>query len=220
MGAGGEGVVTERLYTVETGNSARVVSRMLAVLFPDAETGLDMTYGNGRFWDGSAHLVDVIGLDINPTRASDVAGDFTALPFTDSSFDVVIFDPPYLTHVSKTNPGRMGERFGSFDSIEELKLAVEQGCREAWRVARIGVIVKVQNYIHASVPVRMTRWVETIMPHDAYGEVHLTRSNKIMDRKWGDQLSVYSNSATFLAFRHGDQRHVRRRPSLPLRSVS
>jgi hypothetical protein len=203
--------VSGHLYSIETGSSANAIARLLGVLFPDVTTVLDATYGNGRFWEGGAD-VRVTGLDLEPTRARDVCGDFTALPFADAAFDLVVFDPPYLTDVGKANPGRMGDRFGSFGSIRELRDAVERGCLEAWRVGRIGVIFKVQNYIHGSVAVRMTRWVEDVMPHDAYGEIHLMRSNKIRDRKWRDQLSVHSNHATFLAYRSGDQRHIRRWP--------
>ncbi len=201
-----------RLSSIETGSSAEVIAKMIKTLFPDVETVLDTTYGHGGFWDGTLD-VTVVGMDLDPTRARDVVADFRALPFADASFDLVVFDPPFLTDTSKG--GLMGERFGSFGSIPDLQRAVEAGLMEAWRVARIGVLIKVQNYIHGSLPVRMTRWVEDLIPYDAYGEVHLLRSSKLLDRKWGDQLSVYSNHATFLAYRHGNQRHIRRtRPVL------
>lgn len=212
--------MSDTLYTVESGTSAQVVAKMLRVLFPDASTVCDMTFGSGSFWRGTDTGVMVTGIDINPDRARDVCADFTRLPFADGAFCVAIFDPPYLANVSKANPGLMGRRFGSYDSVDDVRDAVVAGCREAWRVARIGTIVKVQNHTHASRSVRMTRWVEDAMPHDAYGEVELARPHKLLDPKWSDQLSVYSNSATFLAYRHGDQRHIRRRRSAALEVAS
>lgn len=35
--------------------------------------------------------------DVEP----DVIGDFTALPFDDASFELVVFDPPYLVHIGE-----------------------------------------------------------------------------------------------------------------------
>jgi hypothetical protein len=202
--------VTERLFTVERMTNAQAVAGLLRIAFPDAETTLDMTWGNGSFWDGSAH-VRVTGLDIDPARACDVVGDFRALDFAADSFDVAIFDPPFHTNMGRGRASVMGARFKTFATLADLREAVEQGCREAWRVSRLGVIVKVQNHIHESRLIHMTRWVEEAVGAPLYDELHLQRAAKLLDRKWNDQLSVWRNHATFLVFRHGDQRHVRRR---------
>ena len=85
-------------------------------------------------------------------------------------------------------------------------------------MARLGVLVKVQDYIHAGRLVHMTRWVEDAIPSPLYDELHLARPHKILDPKWGEQLSVYRNHATFLCFRRGDQRHVRRRAAAERRA--
>jgi hypothetical protein len=199
----------DRLYTVEKGTSAQTIAKMLRVLFPDARTALDMTYGSGKFWTGS-DAVEVTGIDIDPSRARDVVADFTRLPFADGSFDVAIFDLPYLSDVSKKNPGLVGRRFGSFPTSLDVECAVRLGCLEAWRVSRLGVIVKCQQHIHASMFVDMQGWVRDAIDHPLYGQVEQVRPSKLLDPKWTDQLSAWSNSATFLAYRHGDQRHIRR----------
>jgi hypothetical protein len=204
--------MTERLYTVEAGSSARAVDGLLRVLCPDAATILDATYGSGAFWTGQQDR-QVIGMDVEPSRARDVVGDFTALPFRTGAVDLVVFDPPYHTDMGRATPSRMGTRFGTFATLDELQHAFAAGCREAWRVARIGVLVKCQDYIHASRFVEMTHWARTAIGQAPYQRLDLKRSHKLLDRKWGDQLSLYSNSATFLVFRHGDQRHIRRRPA-------
>jgi hypothetical protein len=206
-----------KLCSIEYGSSAQTVAKMLRVLFPDAKTVLDMTYGSGKFWTSNTPW-RVTGIDLNPERARDVCADFTRLPFTNGAFDVSIFDPPYLTDASCSGLMAMDRHFSSFASVDAAQRAVSRGVTEAWRVGRIGCIVKVQNYTHASRSVRMTQWVEDALPERAYGEVHAVTPSKIFDPKWGQQLSVYSVHTTYLAFRHGSQMHVRR--GSPLAAVT
>lgn len=198
-----------RLYSIESGTSAQIVAKMLRVLFPDAETVLDMTYGSGKFWTDTPPW-HVTGIDLDPARARDVCADFTRLPFADGAFDVAIFDPPYLSACSKQGTAQMGSRFAFFATDDDLRDAVCAGVAEAWRVARLGVIAKVQNYSHSGRAVRMTAWVESMIPEAPYGEVHSVNLAKMLGASWGPQLSVYSVHTTYLAFRHGSQMHVRR----------
>ena len=212
--------MTDTLYTVESGTSAQVVAKLLRVLLPDARTVLDMTYGSGRFWRGTNADVEVTGIDINPGRAKHVCADFTRLPFADDSFDVAIFDPPYHTDMGRGKASVMGARFGAYPSLDRLYTAVVEGCFEADRVSRLGMIVKVQDYVHSSRLVEMTQWVRDALERPAYQRVDLVRPHKLLDPKWGEQLSAYSNSATFLVYRHGDQRHIRRRRAAALEAAS
>lgn len=199
-----------RLMSVESGTSAQTIAKLLSVLYPDAVTILDATYGSGGFWKGTPWR-DVTGLDRDPSKARNVVGDFTRLPFKDEAFDVVVFDPPYLSDVSRHNPGIVGRRFGSYANQDRARWTVMEGAAEAWRVARLGLIVKVQQHVHASLFVDMVSWIRDALPDQPlYGQVEQVRPVKLTDPKWSDQLSVWSNSATFLAFRHGDQRHIRR----------
>lgn len=195
--------------SIETGTSAQTIAKMLRVLFPDAETVLDMTYGSGKFWTGR-ETVQVLGVDLNPERARDVCADYTRLPFRDGAFDVAIFDPPYLAWCGPQS--RMGDRFSSFRNARALRESVTAGAAEAWRVGSLGVIVKVQNYSQAHRAVRMTKWVEDTIGVEPYGEVHSVSAAKMTSAHWTDQLSVYSVHTTYLAFRHGSQMHVRRGP--------
>lgn len=200
------------LYTIADLTSAQAVERLLGLLLPDAVTVLDATYGSGSFWRGSTADVRVTGLDINPERAKSVCGDFTRLPFLDASFDCVIFDPPYHTDVGKAKASTTHERFGSFATMADLRRAVELGTAEAWRVARLGVIVKVQDYIHASRAVWMSSWVHGAIPVEPYDVLYTRRTaGKIRASNWHDQLSVYRNHATYWVYRKDGQIHRRRR---------
>jgi hypothetical protein len=205
--------MTALLTTIEQVSGAKAIAGLLDILLPDARTILDMTFGKGQFWKPRAHPVpvSVTGLDLDPSRARDVRGDFRALPFANGSFDVCVFDPPYLWDVSKKRPGIMGSRFGSFETAGDARASIEAGSREAWRVARLGIIVKVQDYIHASRSWWLSRWVQDVMPVEPYDFLHLTGSRKLNDPKWKRQLSVRRRHATFWVWRMDGNVHRARR---------
>lgn len=188
------------VLSVSQETSAETIADLVRILFRDARTALDTTYGSGKFWTGD-HTLKVTGLDQNPERAKHVCGDFTKLPFADDSFDLVVFDPPYHTDMGRGKPSVMGDRFGTYATIPELQTAVRAGCKEAWRVARLGVIVKCQDYIHAQRAVWMSLWVWAAFPVQPYDAKHVYRSQKMLDPKWTRQLSVWRNHTTYWVYR-------------------
>lgn len=108
---------------------------------------LDVTYGRGRFWSEWRPTL-LVGHDIDPLFAPHGPADFTALPYADHSWDVVVFDPPYKLNGTSAHPSdtaygvggpyvRAGDRLG----------ALAAGCREAARVARRVVLVKCQDQV-------------------------------------------------------------------------
>lgn len=192
----------QRLYSVSTGTNAKTVADILRVLFPDARTILDPTFGRGRFWSPRHPVAaTVTGLDLDPGRARDAVGDFRALDFEDDSFDVVTPDPPYQWDMGRGKPSVMGARFGTYRSEDEARAAVQQCVREAWRVARLGIIVKVQDHVHNRRVIWMSDWVKAALPVEPFDAVHLVRRHKITDPKWTRQLSVWRNHATFWIYR-------------------
>jgi hypothetical protein len=183
-----------------------VVALILRVFFPDAETALDMTYGSGGFWDGSAH-VSVTAHDVDPARAPHGAADFRDLRYPDESFDVPLFDPPHLADSSTGSI--MGDRFGTYPDAD-LRGVVQDGVREAWRLARLGCIVRVTDHVHGQRFVMQSAWVRDVVGQDPYDVVHQTRSHAMVDPKWNEQLSAYSNGSTYLVFRKDGPLHRRR----------
>lgn len=202
-------------YCPTTWSTAQIVTGILRVCFPDARTALDTTYGAGNFWDGSAH-VTVKGLDLAPGRSPGDAEDFRDLTYSDNSFDVVAFDPPHLADGGEDSI--MAQRYGTYDN-DELEETVRQGVREAWRVARLGIIVKVTDHVHGQEFVSMTDWVRWGLafmtegngtPMPPYEMVYQIRESPMTDPKWGEQASAYNNGSTYLVFRKGSQKHERR----------
>lgn len=203
--------------SVETGTSAETIAKIFDVFFPDALTVLDMTYGNGKFWD-KANGLKVNGRDINPDRARDGVSDFYALDDADGSFDVCVFDPPYYTDAGKESI--MRKRFGSFEGMADLIEAVENGVREARRVARLGVVVKIQDHIHGNRLVMMSDMVRSAMaPIELYDIVHVTRASRPRSRRWTRQLSAWRNHSSYLVFRLDGTIHKARKTVRPIRAA-
>ncbi|MGE9267446.1 MAG: SAM-dependent methyltransferase [Verrucomicrobiales bacterium] len=64
--------------------------------------------------------------------APDIIGDFTDLPFSDSLFSLVIFDPPHLQRNGST--GWMGKKYGTLkDGWPEM---LREGFAECFRVLK------------------------------------------------------------------------------------
>lgn len=62
----------------------------------DDDWTLDPTWGLGRFWTGWRPTY-LYGTDLNPDKSQwhNQSIDFTAMPWGNRMFDVVVFDPPY-----------------------------------------------------------------------------------------------------------------------------
>ena len=81
-------------------------------------------------------------------------------------------------------------------------------------MARLGVIIKVQDYIHASRAVWMSLWVIGAIPVEPFDVLYARQvSGKIRAPNWTDQLSIYRNHATYWIYRKDGARHRRRRLS-------
>lgn len=202
--------VDDPFFSCTNSSSAEMMRQIMEICFADTRTVLDLTFGAGLFWRPEwPRPYKVVGVDLDPARHPDLVGDFRHLDCPDARWDTVVFDPPYIT-----NPGRdsvMAARFGGYATVEELEDAVFAGVQEAWRLCRLGIIVKVQNHIHGNRFVPMTSWVQDAVPVEMYDEA-VSWSPKIVDPKWKNQISVWHNHASYLIFRKGDQTHRRRRP--------
>ena len=70
--------------------------------------------------------------------APDVIADFTAMPFTDGSFSLVVFDPPHLLWNGKN--GWLAKKYGSL--TRDWKHDLRKGFEECFRVLKAdGVLV-------------------------------------------------------------------------------
>lgn len=97
-----------------------------AVYFDKRSEDFELFFGKGRTSLHQCH--------VNP----DVIGDFTALPFPDESFSLVIFDPPHLLHAKET--AWLVKKYGKLD--ETWPKMLHDGFAEGMRVLKPdGVLV-------------------------------------------------------------------------------
>jgi Protein of unknown function (DUF3102) len=184
-----------------------VVRAILGVCFPDAATALDPTYGNGGFWDGQAPLT-VTCKDALPSRAPHGTCDVRALVEPDDAVDVVLFDPPHLADGGEDSV--MADRFGTLAGEQDLRELIMQGTAECWRVAALGIVVKVCDHVHGQRLVQETEWVAEAMNYGMpYEVVHQVRTTTMKDPRWGDPLSAYTNGSTYMVWRTDG--HIHRR---------
>ncbi len=111
------------------------------------KTILGMCCGSRMFWlnrnDPRAVFVDIRAeshtlcdgrhLEIK----ADLVADFRAQPFADNSFQIVVFDPPHLTHCGPN--GWQGKKYGILSKSWRDDLT--QGFTEAFRVLRPGGVL-------------------------------------------------------------------------------
>ncbi len=142
------------LPSVWFGEDAELIDKML-MFYPRKKPKdiLDATVNGGRFWRGLDW--PVIGMDIDPSHNPTVVGDNTDMPFEDSTFDVVVYDPPHIPNQGRDRSKDFNTRFGL-----TVKSPKEEGYNfafmyppflaEAYRVLRCeGILLcKIADYVH------------------------------------------------------------------------
>lgn len=112
------------------------------------KTILDACCGSRMFWFNRRHpdvvfmdrreethtLCDGRALEIKP----DVVGDFRAMPFSDGTFRLVVFDPPHLLHAGESS--WLARKYGKLDR-ETWREDLKAGFRECFRVLELGGIL-------------------------------------------------------------------------------
>lgn len=113
----------------------------------DEWSTLDCTHGLGVFWR-KWRPANLVACDADPGKSPiGHAVDFTAMPFPDRSFDVVVFDPPYK--LNGTPDEITDHRYGVHtptrwqDRMDLCKRGIDECCR----VADHTLLVKCQDQV-------------------------------------------------------------------------
>lgn len=107
----------------------------------------DATYGEGGFWTVFKPAA-LITNDLK--KPADHNDDFRALPWSDGTFDVVVFDPDYKLEGSPSaGNAEMAYRYGvDTKKNRETRLGdIEAGARECFRVCRKRLLVKCMDMV-------------------------------------------------------------------------
>ena len=119
----------------ETWNTnAEMIAEVARLYFKPTDWILDTTYGRGVWWKNYKHKrLVALGED----------ADFTELPYDDGEFDVVCYDPPYVSTGGRETSGlkEFLARFGLTDAPrnpKDLQTLCNTGATECKRVLKPG----------------------------------------------------------------------------------
>jgi hypothetical protein len=187
--------------------SAEATRRLVHLAFRDCHAALDLTYAAGGFWrDPLPPGLTVTTNTLDPSVTTDLHVDFTATGLPDGAFDLVVLDPPHIADAGAN--GIMGLRYGSIRGVATLRELIEAGCREAWRVASVGVLLKLTDHSHQGELLLLSDWVKSALPVRPYIVLHTFRPTYLRDGKHRVERVPRSNGAMWLACRKSGHRHV------------
>lgn len=159
----------------------------------------DLTYGNGKFWEGITK--PVYRFDISPQTEDTQQACSTNVPVEGNQLKSVVFDPPFLTYIKSGREHKQGsmvmsKRFGGYWTYQELEDHYKGTLKEAYRIIQKGgtFVVKCQDIIHNH-------------------KMHCTHANTI---QWASDAGFRLADLFVLAAKHrmpspqkGTQRHAR-----------
>jgi hypothetical protein len=97
---------------------------------------LDLTAGSRGIWFEKTYP-DAVFVDIRPEMKPDWVADSGALPFDDSDFDLIVFDPPHVNSGANSNTTKC---YGHYTAAQ-IRDFVLRASREAHRVSRADALM-------------------------------------------------------------------------------
>ena len=166
----------------------------------------DVTYGTGAFWRGYRHSYNLVPSDIQ------TGIDCRDLPYSSSSVDCVILDPPYVYSPKGTikksistgyalNAEKGGELLASQSDVLDLYLSA---IREAHRVLvdKGILIIKTKDVIQSGRQWWMHTKLMCLVGFECIDLFILTQKvQPAMDPKWTRQLHARKNHSYFIVQR-------------------
>lgn len=213
--------------TSVVGTDQEALVRLLTIHAPPEPRILDVTHNRGVMWQRLPYQVHRSDIDpaLYQEGLTDTVADFRSLPFGDGSFDVIVFDPPHLTHAGGT--GVMGEwhaRYGldkTYSQATAPSTLFEPFLCEAGRVlVQDGVILaKICDQVHG----RAYQWqhVDLIVaarargftPCDMVLSIHHGRGG-LVDPRWKRVYHVRQVHTYWLVLRNGPSCMSRHAPTV------
>ncbi len=136
-----------------------LIKSILELHCDGADIDADVTFSKGQFYKNSILNRPGWASDIQPQLPFVIEADCRQLPVGDQSFNVVMFDPPFLAttgpSLSKSTGNKTVNRFGSFPSEPELFEFYRGSLRELYRVTKDKgvVIIKCQDKVSSGIQI-------------------------------------------------------------------
>jgi hypothetical protein len=190
-----EDLLRYEVLGVTSPTNAHIIAKVCRTLYRryGAETAVDLSPGERCFW---SELVPV-GLEVTFSPH-----DFTCTPYADRSFDVPFLDPPHLAGLGSGS--YMRPRYGTYSS-KQLPEIIRAGAQEAWRLARLGAVIKVCDHVNSAHFRRETGWVIDAIGQEPFDIVHVLHA-PVGSQRWpGEFMSARNNGSTLLLFKRGSK---------------
>jgi hypothetical protein len=179
-------------------SSAEIFPSILDLYVEPGARIADVTYGRGVFW----RKVPEGMYDLTATDSMEDGVYFQSLPYEDESFDVVVFDPPYMARGGGFNKGGgTGRRYHNTKRDQHLVLKdYSEGAEEAHRVLVPGglLILKCQDGVEHAEQHWMHCWIMAGLEESEEWKIE-------------DLFIMMRKSAP--PMRHAHQRHARKNHS-------
>lgn len=186
--------------------SHEATRRLVHLAFRDAHTALDLTYAHGGFWrEPLPPGLRVTTNNRDPASGAELHLDFTRTGLPDGAYDLGVYDPPHVADGGRTSI--MARRFRTVRGTAALRELVVAGAREAWRIAAVGILVKLADHAHGGELLCLSDWVKAAIDVRPYAVLHTYRRGYLRDGKHVRERVPRSNGAVYLAFRHDGHRH-------------
>jgi hypothetical protein len=187
--------------------SHEAVRRLIHLVFRDAHTALDLTAGQtDAFWrDPLPPGLRVVTNNPDSSSRTQLHLDFTATGLEAGAYDLVVYDPPHLADGGKASI--MATRYGTVRGTAALRNLIVAGALEGWRVAAVGLLVKLADHAHGGEHHLLADWVKAVIPMRPYTVMHTFKTVSLEDRKWKAERVPRNNGAVYLAFRKDGHRH-------------
>lgn len=192
----------EVITTAKVGNNSELFPDILKLYSKPGDTIADVTYGKGVFW----RAIDTAIYSFLP---SDIltGTDYNNLPYTDSSVDMMVLDPPYMGHnggakYSTARNYKVNVKKYDPNYIETLYYG---GIAEARRVLRNKgiLIIKCQDEIQSGKQnINHCQLILHCVDHGFIVEdifILVQKSDPIMRHKY--QVHARKNHSYFIVFR-------------------
>ena len=197
--------IAGRTLRVAPYDSAEATRRFVDLAFRDALTAIDLTHARGGCWRRPYPPdLALTTNNLDPSSDADVHLDFTATGLPDAAYDLAVIDPPHLADLGSDSI--MGRRFGTVRGTPALRLLVTEGIREAWRIARVGILVKLADHCHGGEFLQLTQWAYDELGAALYFSAHTYRA-PVADGRRRVQRVPLNNSADWLVFRKDGGAH-------------
>lgn len=204
------------IYTSITTTDADAIESILALHSNGVNCiELDCTYSTGNIYK-NLHFQPTVKTDIAPVNDSVIQANAESLPFDDSLFSTILFDPPFLATsgpslLEDNDSNKMAKRFSVYPDEKSLHTFYHNALKELYRVLKPNglLIVKCQDKVSSGTQYMSHVFIINTAESIGYYTkdlIILTSKNRMVPKKHSNQKHVRKFHCYYLAFIKSDKK--------------